>query len=136
MILKLYLLREYSFRTQKIWKNGCKNKSRNNLPLLVYNMEVEWMIAFKRHYEDTKNWGDGQVSWIRFFNEFIVLCIWKSVDWKILIDGGSIEFFLWKASNGRIQVWKRSDIAGFCSKTYWKRWNSVFVGYGLSIFSS
>ena len=78
------------------------------------------MIAFKRHYEDTKNWGDGQVSWIRFFNEFIVLYVWKSVDWKILIDGGSIEFFLWKASNGRIQVWKRSEIAGFCSKTYWK----------------
>lgn len=83
-------------------------------------MEVEWMIAFKRHYEDTKNWGDGQAFWIRFFNEFIVLYVWKSVDWKILIDGGLIEFFLWKASNGRIQVWKRSEIAGFCSKTYWK----------------
>ena len=67
-------------------------------------MEVEWMIAFKRHYEDTKNWGDGQAFWIRFFNEFIVLYVWKSVDWKILIDGGLIEFFLWKASNGRIQV--------------------------------
>ena len=40
-VLKYILYRKSSFRTQKIWKNGCKNKSRNNLPLLIYDMEVE-----------------------------------------------------------------------------------------------
>ena len=41
LILKLYLLKRISISYSKNMENGCKNKSRRNLPLFVYNMEVE-----------------------------------------------------------------------------------------------